>query len=264
MRIRILTSVFLSFFVFAIPSALATTPSDVGSIDQCLKHRTFTYNDVFNIWVDDSSLVRCVDVGGELRAQIGKYSGGADYVDSGGKTALELCEGKSKDEVLVHGGIQKDVSGRTFNGRVWEEKCSALGSLPGRNHLLSNSSSSVGTNTNTNVDDFFSGFGDTGGLTPRYTGGGLGVPDDKKYDLRGISKEKDLKSLVIGWTNFLLPYVSVLSVFAIVAAGLFYIVSFFNEELNAKAKNILIYVVIGIVLIFSAYTIVNTLLSFGQ
>lgn len=100
-----------------------------------------------------------------------------------------------------------------------------------------------------------------------YSGGGLELPDQSagsSTEIRGISHEGSLINLIIGWTNFLLPYVNVLSIAAIVAAGLMYILSFTNEELHTKAKSILIYVVIGIVLVYSAFTIVNTLLKVGQ
>jgi hypothetical protein len=99
-----------------------------------------------------------------------------------------------------------------------------------------------------------------------YSGGGLQLPDQSAgapTEIRGISHEESLINLIIGWTNFLLPFVNVLSIAAIVAAGLMYIVSFTNDELHSKAKSILIYVTIGIVLVYSAFTIVNTLLKVG-
>lgn len=97
-----------------------------------------------------------------------------------------------------------------------------------------------------------------------YSGGGLQLPDQSSgsgTEIKGISHESSLINLIIGWTNFMLPYVNVLAIFAIVAAGMMYLVSFANDELHTKAKGILSYVVIGIVLIYSAFTIVNTLLS---
>ena len=99
-----------------------------------------------------------------------------------------------------------------------------------------------------------------------YSGGGLELPDQSagsETEIKGISHEGDLVNLIIGWTNFLLPYVNVLSVAAIVVAGFMYIMSFTNEELHTKAKSILTYVAIGIILVYSAFTIVNTLLKVG-
>ena len=98
--------------------------------------------------------------------------------------------------------------------------------------------------------------------TPVYTGPGVQVPSEELIP-SGISRRSDLSELIVFYTNATLPYVSVVSVFVFVAAGVFYILSFANDELNAKAKSMMMYVVIGIVIIFSAYTIVNTLLRFS-
>lgn len=103
----------------------------------------------------------------------------------------------------------------------------------------------------------------TSGFESVYTGTGVKVPDASLV-AKGISKERSLIKLIVFYTNATLPYVSVISVFAFVSAGLYYILSFTNEELNAKAKSMMIYVVIGIIIIFSAYTIVNTLLRFAE
>lgn len=100
-------------------------------------------------------------------------------------------------------------------------------------------------------------------FTPVYTGTGVQVPDESLVP-GGVSKEKSLIQLIVFYTNSTLPYVSVISVFVFVAAGLYYILSFTNEELNAKAKSMMMYVVIGIVIIISAYTIVNTLVRITQ
>jgi|CXWL01.1.fsa_nt_gi hypothetical protein len=98
------------------------------------------------------------------------------------------------------------------------------------------------------------------GFNPVYTGPGVVVPGQELI-ATGISKETSLINLIIFYTNVTLPYVSVLSIFAFVTAGLYYILTFANEELNGKAKTIMLYVVIGIVIIFSSYTVVNFLLG---
>jgi hypothetical protein len=69
--------------------------------------------------------------------------------------------------------------------------------------------------------------------------------------------------MIAGWTNFVLPFVSVLAIAALVYAGFLYITAFGNEDQTGKAKNIIIWVVIGIVIIVSAYALVNTVMS-GQ
>lgn len=101
------------------------------------------------------------------------------------------------------------------------------------------------------------------GFNPVYTGPGVQVPGAALV-ATGISKETSLVDLIIFYTNVTLPYVSVISIFAFVVAGLYYILTFANEELNAKAKTIMIYVVIGIVIIMSSFTLVNVLLSLSS
>ncbi|MCK5472315.1 hypothetical protein KAI54_03970 [Candidatus Gracilibacteria bacterium] len=67
--------------------------------------------------------------------------------------------------------------------------------------------------------------------------------------------------MITGWTNFMLPFVGALAIAALVYAGFLYLTAAGNEEQTGKAKKIIIWVVIGIIVIFSAYAIVNTLLE---
>ncbi|MCF7856115.1 hypothetical protein K9N08_00970 [Candidatus Gracilibacteria bacterium] len=67
--------------------------------------------------------------------------------------------------------------------------------------------------------------------------------------------------MITGWTNFLLPFVGAIAIAAIVYAGFLYLTAAGSDEQVGKAKKIIIWVVIGIIVIFSAYAIVNTLLG---
>ncbi|MBU1089241.1 hypothetical protein KKF38_00390 [Patescibacteria group bacterium] len=67
--------------------------------------------------------------------------------------------------------------------------------------------------------------------------------------------------MVTGWTNFMLPFVGAIAIAALVYAGFLYLTAAGNEEQTGKAKKIIIWVVIGIIIIFFAYAIVNTLLE---
>ncbi len=97
-----------------------------------------------------------------------------------------------------------------------------------------------------------------------YTGPGLSVPTQEgATEIKGISHETSLVRLIIGWTNFMLPYINVLAILALILAGIYYISSFASEDLHTKAKSILIWVIIGIVLVYSSYTIVNSLIKVG-
>jgi len=76
-----------------------------------------------------------------------------------------------------------------------------------------------------------------------------------------VSKERDLKTLVIGWTNFLLSVAALLAVIAIVWAGFLYVTAGGDDGRMESAKKIIIWVIIGILLILAAYAIVNTVMQ---
>ncbi|MFH1546786.1 MAG: hypothetical protein ABIE14_05415 [Patescibacteria group bacterium] len=67
--------------------------------------------------------------------------------------------------------------------------------------------------------------------------------------------------MITGWTNFMLPFVGAIAIAALVYAGFLYLTAAGNEEQTGKARKIIIWVVIGIIIIFFAYAIVNTLLE---
>ena len=79
-----------------------------------------------------------------------------------------------------------------------------------------------------------------------------------------ISKERDLKTAIIAWSNFLLPLAAVLAVVALVWAGFLYITATEDESQIDQAKKIIWVTTIGIVLIIGSYAIVNTLLQAVQ
>lgn len=76
-----------------------------------------------------------------------------------------------------------------------------------------------------------------------------------------VTKEGDLKQLIIGWTNFLLPLAAVLAVLAVVWAGFLYITSFGDDGRTESAKKIIMWVVVGILVMAGAYAIVNVILE---
>lgn len=76
----------------------------------------------------------------------------------------------------------------------------------------------------------------------------------------GISMEKSIIRVILGWVNFSLPFAGLFAFVGIVYAGFLYVVNFANEEMANKAKNIIFLCVLGLVVIFSAYAIVSTIL----
>lgn len=238
------------------------------SIDECLFMKEYFYNDIHNIWV--TGMERC-----EINAKgvLAKTSGEQQTRDNKVSTDLkdeQACQGRREREILKNGAPSEDQA------RQWSDHCSYLGTIGGagpRPYPSDTNSADFGGTRYIGMPRLPAGGGAaTGGgpSTPTatkpfeiYSGTGVRVPE-KELVAKGISKETSLIKLIVFYTNASLPYVSVIAVFVFVAAGLYYILSFTNEELNTKAKTMMTYVVIGIIIIFSAYTIVNTLLRFAE
>jgi hypothetical protein len=101
---------------------------------------------------------------------------------------------------------------------------------------------------------------------PVFSGPGMRAgADTLKASLKGgISTLDSLPALINSWTKFLLPILAVLAVAAIVWAGLLYITSSVDDGNIEKAKKIVMYVVVGIILVMSSNVIVNTLSTGGS
>lgn len=246
------------------PTQLFRGGNHPDSIDACLDHKEFHYNEVHDIWVD--GMVRCKFDGKEM-VKMTKVGAAPSGIPAASKVEapqsnissatpevradpkdIEDCKGK-RDGYIFYNGQPSE-----HQALFWSEHCSYLGTVGGAGPLSNSNNNDFGQIFNiTSSDDSI--------FTPVYDGPGVQVPSDDLIP-QGISQTKSLTALIVFYTNVTLPYVSVVAVFAFVAAGLFYILSFTNEELNGKAKNMMTYVVIGIVIIFSAYTVVNTLFSF--
>lgn len=66
---------------------------------------------------------------------------------------------------------------------------------------------------------------------------------------------------IVGWTRFMLPIMAVVAVAAIVWAGFLYVTSAVDDGNAEKAKKIIQYVVVGILVALAAYAIVNTFIG---
>lgn len=69
----------------------------------------------------------------------------------------------------------------------------------------------------------------------------------------------DLTTLVVHITNYVLGFLGLLAMTAIVYAGILYVANFGNDDMTGKAKNIILYVSIGSLVIILSYSIVNAL-----
>ena len=87
------------------------------------------------------------------------------------------------------------------------------------------------------------------------------VLDDVKENTDGIIKSDNLILVILGWISFILPYAGLLAFVGIIYAGFLYVTGFAEEGNIEKAKNILMWSVIGLILIFMAYAIVSTFIK---
>lgn len=73
--------------------------------------------------------------------------------------------------------------------------------------------------------------------------------------------EGDFKTLANRIINFFLGFLGFISILMVIYAGILYVTSAGNDESVGKAKKILLYAVIGIIVIFLSFALVNTILG---
>lgn len=76
--------------------------------------------------------------------------------------------------------------------------------------------------------------------------------------------EGDIKELAKKILNFVLTFLAFIAVAFIIYGGFLYVGSGGNDENTGKAKKIIINAIIGIIIIFSSFAIVNTVLKAPQ
>lgn len=92
----------------------------------------------------------------------------------------------------------------------------------------------------------------------------IDVETDQPAIIRALSGgQTGLRGMVLTIVNFFLTFLGLLAVVMVIYGGFLYVSSAGNEENVKKAKQILIYAVIGIILIVASFAIVNTLLGVG-
>ncbi len=75
----------------------------------------------------------------------------------------------------------------------------------------------------------------------------------------GITTNTNLKRLVIGWVRYLLTFIVIVAVIAIIYAGVMMILHFGDDGQLEKSKKIIIWCVVGLVVVFLAFAIVNVI-----
>ena len=100
--------------------------------------------------------------------------------------------------------------------------------------------------------------------TTVFCGGGLREGLDKtKPELRGkgISTSDSLITVILGLVEFALPFAGLFAFVGVVYGGFLYVTSF-AEDQTEKARNILFWSAMGLIMIFVAYPFVATLIRF--
>lgn len=183
----------------------------------------------------------------------------------GATTAVSgVVSGTSKVVGGVIGGVS-DVVGGVIGG-VSDVVGGVVGGITGifTGGDSSTASSSTGTTTTTSTQNPYSYTAKVNTITnPVFSGPGLvGGATIMESNLDNhISKERDLKKLIIGWTKFLYPIAALLAVVAIVWAGVLAITARGDDGQIENAKKIIVWVVIGIIAILGAYALVNTVMQ---
>ncbi len=90
------------------------------------------------------------------------------------------------------------------------------------------------------------------------TGGGIVTTNPGDNIVGG---ETDARAFITKILRFALTFLGILCVCLIIYGGFLYITSAGEEEGAKKGKTIIIYCVIGLVIIFASYAIVNTVLG---
>ncbi|MBU0981705.1 pilin [Patescibacteria group bacterium] len=75
--------------------------------------------------------------------------------------------------------------------------------------------------------------------------------------------EGDIKSLAKTILNFFLGFLGFVATVMVIYGGVLYVTSAGNEENVQKAKKILMYAVVGIVIILISFALINTILGAG-
>lgn len=92
----------------------------------------------------------------------------------------------------------------------------------------------------------------------------LGEEDTIEFVSDITGGEGDLKSLVNTILSYFLGFLGFVCVIMVIYGGILYVVSAGNEENVNKAKKILLYAAVGIIIIMISFALVSTILGAGE
>ena len=93
---------------------------------------------------------------------------------------------------------------------------------------------------------------------PAVSGSGIAVTNPEDNIIGG---ETDARAFITKILRFALTFLGILCVVLIIYGGFLYITSAGEEDGAKKGKTIIIYCIIGLVIIYASYAIVNTVLG---
>jgi hypothetical protein len=73
--------------------------------------------------------------------------------------------------------------------------------------------------------------------------------------------ESSFRQIVLNIVNFILYFLGLIAVIMVIYGGITYVISAGNQESVEKAKKIIMYAVIGLIIVLISFALVNTILS---
>ncbi|MBM3231458.1 hypothetical protein FJZ28_03980 [Candidatus Peregrinibacteria bacterium] len=97
-----------------------------------------------------------------------------------------------------------------------------------------------------------------------YTGGGIQAGVDQAASIAGVSRDQDLRAMVLNILFLVLRFLALVAVIVIVIAGIHLVVSLGDEQAKEKAKKIILYTIVGLIIILLAEALVRIVVDAGQ
>jgi len=168
------------------------------------------------------------------------------------EVALDSIQGTLKFTVPVKAKSTASADDQKITSLIAEIKIS-------KNGIIFDSGVKKETSTGASNDDNTSSTSNNK-VTQKIGFSGEGLKSPAKNEYKGISSETNLEVFIVGLTNFVLSFVATIAVIMLIYGGYLWIVDQGDDQLTEKGKKIIAGSVIGILIIISAYTIVNTVI----
>lgn len=98
-------------------------------------------------------------------------------------------------------------------------------------------------------------------VEPAFANALLDSSDAPSIITNATGGEGDAKALILRIINYFLTFLGVIAVIMVIYAGVLYVTSAGNDDSVGKAKKILLYAGMGLLLVFVSYALVNTILG---